>query len=104
PGPPRAPGVARCPGGAPPPPPAPRGRRGPPPAPAVLEYERLTSLLGDYGHTMPAESRKRLEEEVAALEPEWRAFREHGGRVTVRVRLDNGLVLDEVDEDVLSPA
>ncbi|MEV7546230.1 hypothetical protein [Streptomyces sp. NPDC089915] len=78
------------------------GRR--PPGHAVLEYERLMSLLGDYGHTMPAESRKRLEEEVAALEPEWRAFREHGGRVTVRVRLDNGLVLDGADEDVLAPA
>ncbi|KJY34210.1 hypothetical protein, partial [Streptomyces katrae] len=35
-----------------------------PPGRAVLEYERLRSLLGDYGHTMPAESRKRLEEEV----------------------------------------
>ncbi|GAA0315513.1 hypothetical protein GCM10010302_63290 [Streptomyces polychromogenes] len=75
-----------------------------PPGHVVLEYERLMSLLGDYGHTMPAESRKRLEEEVAALEPEWRAFEEEGARVTVRVRLDNGFVLDGAHEDVLTPA
>ncbi|MEW1639904.1 hypothetical protein AB0469_38320 [Streptomyces sp. NPDC093801] len=75
-----------------------------PPGHAVLEYERLKSLLGDYGHTMPAESRKRLEEEVAALEPEWAAFQREGSRVTVRVRFDNGFVLDGAHEDVLTPA
>ncbi|MGW4892785.1 hypothetical protein ACWEQL_11045 [Kitasatospora sp. NPDC004240] len=68
----------------------------------VLEYQRLRSLLDDYGHTMPAESRKRLEEEVAALEPGWAAYRERGDRVTVRVRLDNGFVLDDASEDVLT--
>ncbi|MFH7598697.1 hypothetical protein WDV06_26920 [Streptomyces racemochromogenes] len=72
-----------------------------PPGHAVLEYERLRSLLGDYGHTMPAESRKRLEEEVAALEPEWTAFQEES-RVTARVRFDNGFVLDGAREDVLT--
>ncbi|MFD5422563.1 hypothetical protein ACFWJT_31670 [Streptomyces sp. NPDC127069] len=75
-----------------------------PPGHAVLEYERLRSLLGDYGHTMPAESRKRLEEEVTALEPEWTAFQEAGSRITVRVCFDNGFVLDGAHEEVLAPA
>ncbi|MER6216645.1 MULTISPECIES: hypothetical protein [unclassified Streptomyces] len=73
-----------------------------PPSHAVLEYQRLNSLLGDYGHTIPEESRKRLEEEVAALEPEWTAFQEEGSRATVRVRLDNGFVLDGVPEHLLT--
>ncbi|MBW5482490.1 hypothetical protein [Streptomyces bambusae] len=72
-----------------------------PPSHEVREYQRLKSLLDDYGHTMPAESRKRLEEEVRTLEPEWTAFRERGNRVTVRVRFDNGFVLDGAHEDVL---
>ncbi|MFF2197397.1 hypothetical protein [Streptomyces sp. NPDC058157] len=75
-----------------------------PPGHAVLEYERLKSLLGDYGHTMPAASRKRLEEEVAALEAEWTAFHGAGSRVTVRVRFDNGFVLDGAHEELLTPA
>ncbi|MCB5164086.1 hypothetical protein LG634_04445 [Streptomyces bambusae] len=74
------------------------------PAHGVREYERLRALLDDYGHTMPEESRNRLAEEVAALEPEWTAFQARGARVTARVRLDNGFVLDGTDEDVLTPA
>lgn len=69
----------------------------------VSEYRRLTGLFEDYGHTMPEASRKRLAEEIAALEPQWAAFREQGRRVTVRVRLDNGLVLDGAHQDVLVP-
>ncbi|MFJ9855223.1 hypothetical protein [Streptomyces sp. NPDC101150] len=69
----------------------------------VREYERLTSLLEDYGHTMPEASRRRLEEEIGALEPEWIAFRERGSRATVRVRFDNGFVLDGADEACLTP-
>ncbi|MFF7992569.1 hypothetical protein ACFZDG_22590 [Kitasatospora xanthocidica] len=68
----------------------------------VLEYQRLTALFEDYGHTMPAASRERLEAEIAALEPEWAAFRERGKRVTVRVRWDNGFVLDGAHQDVLT--
>ncbi|MFI6155123.1 hypothetical protein ACIBCA_20810 [Kitasatospora sp. NPDC051170] len=63
----------------------------------VREYRRLKGLLEDYGHTMPAGSRERLEAEVAGLEAVGAAYRE---RVTVRVRLDNGLVLEGVDEGV----
>ncbi|MFJ9518503.1 hypothetical protein ACIRPK_09590 [Kitasatospora sp. NPDC101801] len=70
---------------------------------AVREYRRLKALFEDYGHTMPTESRRRLEGEIAALEPEWAAFREQGNRVTVRVRFDNGFVLDGAHEDVLVP-
>jgi len=62
----------------------------------VREYVRLKSLLDDYGPQMPPASRERLEQEVASLETEWRAFQEQGPRVTVRVRLDNGFVLDDV--------
>lgn len=40
----------------------------------VREYQRLKALFEDYGHTMPAASRERLETEIAALEP-------HVGRV-----------------------
>jgi hypothetical protein len=69
----------------------------------VGEYLRLGSLLEDYGHTMPEASRRRLEEEVAALEPQWRAFQERGSRATVRVRFDNGFVLDGAHEDLLIP-
>ncbi|BFV60974.1 hypothetical protein KCMC57_up60780 [Kitasatospora sp. CMC57] len=69
----------------------------------VREYRRLKSLLEDYGHTMPAESRKRLESQVGDLEAEWAAFQERGSSVTVRVRFDNGFVLDGAHEEVLTP-
>ncbi|GAA1937152.1 hypothetical protein [Kitasatospora viridis] len=69
----------------------------------VREYRRLKALHEDYGHTMPAASRERLEAELAELEPEWAAHHERGGRVTVRVRWDNGFVLDAAHEDVLTP-
>ncbi|GAA5023936.1 hypothetical protein [Kitasatospora paranensis] len=68
----------------------------------VREYRRLKALFEDYGHTMPAASRERLEAEIATLEPEWTAHREQGARVTVRVRLDNGFVLDGAHQDVLT--
>ncbi|MFE7191486.1 hypothetical protein [Kitasatospora sp. NPDC057541] len=68
----------------------------------VREYQRLKALLDDYGHTMPVASRERLEAEVAELEPQWAAYRERGRRVTVRVRWDNGFVLDELHQDVLT--
>ncbi|MFD9127040.1 hypothetical protein [Kitasatospora sp. NPDC059571] len=69
----------------------------------VREYQRLKALFEDYGHTMPDASRTRLEEQIAALAPQWAAHRERGARVTVRVRLDNGLVLDGAHQDVLTP-
>ncbi|WP_395292321.1 hypothetical protein ACF9IK_00925 [Kitasatospora hibisci] len=69
----------------------------------VREYQRLKALFEDYGHTMPVASRERLEAEIAALEPEWTAHRERGNRVTVRVRLDNGLVLDGAHQGILTP-
>ncbi|MFJ9457737.1 hypothetical protein ACIRST_21965 [Kitasatospora sp. NPDC101447] len=68
----------------------------------VREYRRLKALFEDYGHTMPTASRERLEAQLAALEPQWDAHRERGKRVTVRVRLDNGLVLDGAHQDVLT--
>ncbi|MER5356601.1 hypothetical protein ABT093_40570 [Kitasatospora sp. NPDC002551] len=73
-----------------------------PPSHEVGEYQRLKALFEDYGHTMPAASRERLEAEVAALEPQWAAHLERGRQVTVRVRWDNGFVLDEVRQDVLA--
>ncbi|MEY9875089.1 hypothetical protein ABH931_004590 [Streptacidiphilus sp. MAP12-33] len=69
----------------------------------VREYQRLKALFEQYGHTMPAASLARLETEIAALEPEWAAHREQGARVTVRVRWDNGFVLDGAHQDVLTP-
>lgn len=69
----------------------------------VREYRRLKALFDDYGHTMPVESRKRLEGEIAALEPEWAAFQDQGNPMTVRVRFDNGFVLDGAHQDVLIP-
>jgi hypothetical protein len=69
----------------------------------VREYQRLKALLGDYGHTMPTASRERLETEIATLEPEWAAHRERGSLVTVRVRLDNGFVLDGAHQGILTP-
>ncbi|MFB8238125.1 hypothetical protein ACFC58_16395 [Kitasatospora purpeofusca] len=68
----------------------------------VREYQRLKALFEDYGHTMPTGSRERLEAEIATLEPEWTAHRERGDRVTVRVRWDNGLVLDGAHQDLLT--
>ncbi|AUG75482.1 hypothetical protein CFP65_0519 [Kitasatospora sp. MMS16-BH015] len=68
-----------------------------------LEYQRLTALLTDYGHTMPEASRERLESQIAELRPEWAAHQERGAQVTVRVRLDNGFVLDGAHQDVLIP-
>ncbi len=68
----------------------------------VREYERLKSLLDAFGHDMPAESRKQLEEKVGSLEPEWTAYQEQGPRVTVRVRFDNGFILDDAHEDVFT--
>ncbi|MFJ5809166.1 hypothetical protein [Streptomyces sp. NPDC093093] len=70
----------------------------------VREYERLKSLLDSFGGQMPAESRKQLEEKVSSLEPEWVAFQQQGPRVTVRVRFDNGFILDDADAAVFTPA
>ncbi|GAA1236634.1 hypothetical protein GCM10009665_28470 [Kitasatospora nipponensis] len=67
------------------------------------EYQRLSELFEDYGHTMPAASRKRLEGKIAALEPQWAAARERGRQRTFRVRLDNGFVLDGLHQDILTP-
>ncbi|MFE0580029.1 hypothetical protein [Streptomyces sp. NPDC058874] len=69
----------------------------------VREYERLTALLNDFGHQMPPASRRQLEEQVASLEPAWTAHREHGPRRTVRVRLDNGFVLDDARAELFLP-
>ncbi|MGW3562011.1 hypothetical protein ACWDNT_32785 [Streptomyces sp. NPDC000963] len=75
-----------------------------PQGPEVREYERLTSLLDDFGHQMPPASRGRLEEQVAALEPAWTAHRERKLRTTVRIRFDNGFVLDDAPGDLFAPA
>lgn len=71
--------------------------------PDVREYLRLTSLLEDFGSQMPPESRKRLEAQIGALEPAWVAHRTAEPQVTVRVRLDNGFVLDGVDATLFTP-
>ncbi|ATL32533.1 hypothetical protein [Streptomyces formicae] len=70
----------------------------------VREYERLKSLLDAFGSGMPPESRKQLEEKVDSLEPAWTAFQERGPRVSVRVRFDNGFILDGAQADVFVPA
>lgn len=70
----------------------------------VREYERLKGLLDAFGHQMPPGSRNQLEEKVTALESAWTAYQEDKLRITVRVRLDNGFVLDGVHEDVFSSA
>ncbi|MCJ0869966.1 hypothetical protein [Streptomyces sp. AP-93] len=72
--------------------------------PESREYERLTSLLDAFGASMPTESKKQLEEKVAGLEPAWTAYRAEPLRVTVRVRFDNGFILDDAREDVFDPA
>ncbi|MFF4387989.1 hypothetical protein ACFY0G_14570 [Streptomyces sp. NPDC001552] len=66
----------------------------------VREYERLKSLLDSFGHQMPEGSRKQLQEQVASLEPAWIAFQEQKLRVTVRVRFDNGFVLDGAQQEL----
>ncbi|GAA1917526.1 hypothetical protein GCM10009837_48350 [Streptomyces durmitorensis] len=70
----------------------------------VREYERLKSLLDAFGCEMPTESRRQLEEKVGSLEPAWTAFQERAPRVSVRVRFDNGFILDGAHEDVFVPA
>ena len=68
----------------------------------VREYVRLKALLDDFGDQMPPGSKKKLEEEIASLEPEWAAHQEQRLRATVRVRLDNGFVLDDAPEDLFT--
>ncbi|MGW7101928.1 hypothetical protein [Streptomyces sp. NPDC054883] len=68
----------------------------------VREYERLKSLLDSFGQDMPPESRRQLEEKVGSLEPAWAAHQEQGAGVTVRVRFDNGFVLDGARDDVFT--
>ncbi|MFG2949691.1 hypothetical protein [Streptomyces adustus] len=70
----------------------------------VREYLRLKSLLDDFGHQMPPGSRRQLEEQVEALEEPWVAYQRQMLRVTVRVRLDNGFVLDDAPEEAFTPA
>ncbi|THA49792.1 hypothetical protein [Streptomyces sp. A1136] len=72
------------------------------PGQEVREYERLHSLLDSFGHDMPPESKRQLEEKVASLEPAWVAHQERGAGVTVRVRFDNGFVLDGARDDVFT--
>lgn len=68
----------------------------------VREYIRLTSLLDDFGHQMPVGSRGRLEEQIASLEPAWQAYQGKKDRVTVRVLLDSGFVLDDVPGELFT--
>ncbi|MEX0173022.1 hypothetical protein [Streptomyces sp. LMG1-1-1.1] len=68
----------------------------------VREYLRLKSLLDDFGPQMPPGSRKQLEDQVDSLEADWLAYQSQHLRVTVRVRLDNGFVLDEAREDLFT--
>ncbi|MGW7262223.1 hypothetical protein [Streptomyces sp. NPDC054842] len=70
----------------------------------VSEYLRLKSLLDSFGHEMPSASRNQLEEQVGALEEQWVAHQRQMLRVTVRVRLDNGFVLDDVPEEAFAAA
>ncbi|MGE7384828.1 hypothetical protein ACQKM2_04890 [Streptomyces sp. NPDC004126] len=70
----------------------------------VREYARLKSLFDSFGHAMPEGSRRQLEEQLAALEPEWTAHQELGPGVTVRVRFDNGFVLDGTPADLFADA
>ncbi|MFF2779404.1 hypothetical protein ACFVU3_31465 [Streptomyces sp. NPDC058052] len=72
------------------------------PDPEAAEYERLVSLLESFGAQMPPASRERAEERVRALEPAWQAYRNRRPVGTARVRLDGGLVLERVREDVLT--
>ncbi|MET7520322.1 hypothetical protein ABZS88_44690 [Streptomyces sp. NPDC005480] len=68
------------------------------------EYERLTSLLEAFGPDMPTQSRRQLEEKVASLEPAWTAYQEQAPHVSVRVRFDNGFILDGADQSAFIPA
>ncbi|MER6446753.1 hypothetical protein DEJ51_32160 [Streptomyces venezuelae] len=68
----------------------------------VREYERLKSLLDSFGRQMPEGSRRQLEEQVASLEPAWTAFQEQRPHVSVRVRFDNGFVLDGAHEELFT--
>ncbi|MCX4649619.1 hypothetical protein ACFVY1_48525 [Streptomyces sp. NPDC058293] len=70
----------------------------------VREYERLTSLLDAFGPDMPTQSRRQLEEKVASLEPAWTAYQEQAPHVSVRVRFDNGFILDGADQNAFIPA
>jgi hypothetical protein len=70
----------------------------------VREYLRLKSLLDDFGHQMPPASRRALEEQVGALEEDWVAYQRQMLRVTVRVRLDNGFILDSAPEEAFTSA
>ncbi|WP_093662097.1 hypothetical protein [Streptomyces wuyuanensis] len=70
----------------------------------VREYVRLKSLLDDFGHQMPSASRQQIAEQVSSLEAEWVAHQERTRHVRVRVRLDNGLVLDDAREDLFTSA
>ncbi|MFE1290873.1 hypothetical protein [Streptomyces sp. NPDC058751] len=70
----------------------------------VREYLRLKSLLDDFGHQMPPASRSQLEEQVDSLEEQWTAYQRQMLRVTARVRLDNGFVLDDAPEEAFTPA
>ncbi|MGX1673241.1 hypothetical protein [Streptomyces sp. NPDC055400] len=70
----------------------------------VREYERLTSLLDAFGPDMPPQSRRQLEEKVASLEPAWTAYQERAPHVSVRVRFDNGFILDGADQSAFIPA
>ncbi|AXE24742.1 hypothetical protein C0216_15925 [Streptomyces globosus] len=74
------------------------------PGPQVREYERLTSLLDSFGTQMPPASRRRVEEQAGALEPEWAAWQQDRRRVTVRVRFDNGFVLGDAPAGLFTPA
>ncbi|MFE6888135.1 hypothetical protein [Streptomyces sp. NPDC057694] len=67
------------------------------------EYERLKSLLDSYGDGMPPESKGQLEQKVGALYPAWAVFQEQGPLVTVRVRFDNGFILDASPQDLYVP-
>ncbi|MET9959562.1 hypothetical protein ABZ128_10865 [Streptomyces sp. NPDC006326] len=71
--------------------------------PEAREYLRLASLLDAYGPQMPPASKRQLEEQIRTLEPEWRAYEQRHSRVTVRVRLDNGFVVDDAEEDLFAP-
>ncbi|MEU5811986.1 hypothetical protein [Streptomyces sp. NPDC047718] len=68
----------------------------------VREYVRLKSLLDDFGHQMPPGSRGQLEEQVDSLEPAWTAHQAQQRRATLRVRFDNGFVLDGAHEEHLT--
>ncbi|MFG2617252.1 hypothetical protein ACGFXC_06480 [Streptomyces sp. NPDC048507] len=76
--------------------------RGEPAGREVLEYVRLKSLLDDFGHQMPPASRAQLADQVGELAPAWTAHQRRRLRVTVRVRLDNGFVLDGAHEDLFT--